>query len=90
VAALEVSSGSTPLLWLVILAIAMSCVSLYYYLQVLKHAYVATADDNATPLRAPILTQLLAVALALAVAILGCAPHLLLGWFNAAIAAAGL
>jgi NADH-quinone oxidoreductase subunit N len=90
VAALEVSSGSTPLLWLVILAIAFSCVSLYYYLQVLKHAYVAPAPEDTGALHSPLLTRLLAVALALAVVVLGCAPHLLLDWLNAAIAAAGL
>ena len=90
VAALEASPGSTPLLWLVILAIAFSCVSLYYYLQVLKQAYVVQADPSVGLLRAPFLTRLLAVVLALAVVVLGCAPHLLLGWLNAAIAASGL
>jgi NADH-quinone oxidoreductase subunit N len=89
VAALEAVPDSTPLLWLVVLAIAFSCVSLYYYLQVLKHAYVVPADEIVAPLRAPLLTRLVAVALALAVVILGCVPHLLLGWFNAAIGASG-
>jgi len=112
VAALESVPGSTPLLWLVVLAIAMSAVSLYYYLQVLKRAFVSpmTASEkevlssraeahsaavegppvHSTPLRAPLLTQLLVVALAAAVVLLGCFPHLLLGWINAAIAASGL
>ncbi len=89
VAALQSVPGSTPLLWLVVLAIAMSAVSLYYYLQVLKRAYVAPTETT-TPLRAPLLTQLLAVALAAAVFLLGCLPHLLLAWIDTAIAASGL
>ncbi len=89
-AALQSAPGSTPLLWLVVLAIAFSCVSLYYYLQVLKHAFVSPGDDNSTPLRAPWLTQALAVILALATLLLGLLPHLLLNCFNAAIAASGL
>jgi len=89
VAALQASPGSTPLLWLVVLAIAFSCVSLYYYLQVLKHAFVSPADDNITPLRAPFLTKLLAAALALLTVLLGCLPHLLINWFGAAIIASG-
>jgi len=89
VAALQSAPGSTPLLWLVVLAIAMSAVSLYYYLQVLKRAFVAPTEST-TPLRAPNLTQLLVLALAAAVILLGCLPHLLLGWIDAAIAASGL
>src|SRR6185312_2204152 len=90
VAALQAVPGSTPLLWLVVLAIAMSCVSLYYYLQVLKHALVASGADAPGPVRTPVLTQWVAILLALGVVVLGCAPHLLLGSFNAAVAAAGL
>ncbi len=89
VVALQSSPGSTPLLWLVVLAIAFSCVSLYYYLQVLKRAFVSPADDNTTPLRAPILTQFVAVVLALATVVLGCMPHLLLNRFITAIIASG-
>jgi NADH-quinone oxidoreductase subunit N len=89
VAALQSAPGSTPLLWLVVLAIAMSAVSLYYYLQVLKRAFVAPTEST-TPLRAPNLTQLLVLTLAAAVVLLGCLPHLLLTWIDAAIAASGL
>ena len=39
-AALKTGAPNLGLLWLVILAIAMSAVSLYYYLQVLKQIYV--------------------------------------------------
>ena len=115
VAALQAAPGSTPLLWLVVLAIAFSCVSLYYYLVVLKHAFVAAVPDGSESqstgapselrsggmrdartarsrpdiLRAPWLTQALAVVLAIATLLLGCLPHLLLNWFPAALIAAG-
>lgn len=64
-------------LYLVILAIAMSAVSLYYYLQVLKHAYGAEPPENAPPLRTTLSTWVVA-ALAAAVLALGCFPQWLL------------
>jgi NADH-quinone oxidoreductase subunit N len=86
--------ASTPkpasLLWLVVLAIAMSAVSLYYYLRVLKHVYVTPPPPDAGPIQAPFLTQAVAVLLAAAVIGLGAAPHLLLRWIQAAISASGL
>ncbi|MFO1498130.1 MAG: NADH-quinone oxidoreductase subunit N [Verrucomicrobiota bacterium] len=66
------------LLWLVILALAMSAVSLYYYLQVLKQIYVVEAPVDRS-IRAPLASQLAIGALALAVIIFGCVPDLLLG-----------
>jgi NADH-quinone oxidoreductase subunit N len=45
VAALQSTPGSMPLLWLVILALATSAVSLYYYLRVLKAIYVTRPQD---------------------------------------------
>jgi NADH-quinone oxidoreductase subunit N len=66
------------LLWLVALAIAMSAVSLYYYLQVLKQIYVAPGPGDPAvgdPARA---TCAVVVVLAAAVIVLGCAPRLLL------------
>jgi NADH-quinone oxidoreductase subunit N len=71
------------LLWLVILAIAMSAVSLYYYLQVLKQIYVLPGDT--TPLRAPWPTQLVIVLMAVAVLALGLAPTLLLKTLTPAV-----
>ena len=65
------------LLWLVILAIAMSAVSFYYYLRVLKAAYVEDAAEDASAIKAPFLTMLALVLLALLVILLGCAPGLL-------------
>jgi NADH-quinone oxidoreductase subunit N len=74
------------LLWLVILAIAMSAVSLYYYLKVLKRVYVTAPTPDALPIRAPFLTQFVIIVLAAAVVLLGCFPQLLLRWIQQAIA----
>ncbi|MEI6033310.1 MAG: NADH-quinone oxidoreductase subunit N [Verrucomicrobiae bacterium] len=64
-------------LWLVVVAVAMNAVSLYYYLIVLKHAFVLPAPDDIRPADAPA-SQALVAALALAVLVLGLAPNLLL------------
>jgi NADH-quinone oxidoreductase subunit N len=90
VTVLAATPGSMGLLWLVVLAIAMSAVSLYYYLRVLKRVYVAPLSDDAGKIHSPILSQVLALLLAGAVVLLGCAPHLLLKWILAAIPASGL
>jgi NADH-quinone oxidoreductase subunit N len=66
-------------LGLVALAVAMSAVSLYYYLQVLKRVFVMPAVDE-TPLKANSVTMGVLVAIALAVLILGCLPGLLQTW----------
>jgi NADH-quinone oxidoreductase subunit N len=85
---------STPnpaeFLWLVVLAIAMSAVSLYYYLRVLKSVYVAPPAAESPAIKSPVLSQILVALLAAAVAVLGCAPHLILKWILAAIQASGL
>jgi NADH-quinone oxidoreductase subunit N len=65
------------LLWLVILAIAMSAVSFYYYLRVLKAAYVEDAAEDAPAIKVPLLTFLALALLALLVILFGCAPGLL-------------
>jgi NADH-quinone oxidoreductase subunit N len=66
------------LLWLVILAIAMSAVSFYYYLLVLKQAYVEDAAADAPAIRTPFFTMLALVLLAALVVLLGCSP----GWLT--------
>jgi NADH-quinone oxidoreductase subunit N len=67
------------LLWLVVLAVAASAVSLYYYLQVLKQIYaVAPAPGSAWP-RPALSASVAIVALAAIVIVLGCVPDLLLG-----------
>jgi NADH-quinone oxidoreductase subunit N len=64
---------------LVALAVAMSAVSLYYYLQVLKRAYVMPAVDE-TPIRVHPLTMLVLLAIAAAVVLSGCFPAVLQNW----------
>ena len=76
--ALRYGAPNLGLLWLVILAIGTSAVSLYYYLQVLKQIYVAKpATENRMEMVAPVRTAI--VVLAVAVVILGCFPDLLAG-----------
>ncbi len=67
------------LLWLVVLAVSLSAVSLYYYLQVLKQIFVAAEPATGSGLRsAPIPQQVVLSVLALAVVVLGCAPEWLI------------
>jgi NADH-quinone oxidoreductase subunit N len=77
-AVLGVGAGPVAL-WLVALAIAMSAVSLYYYLQVLKRAYVMPAADE-TPITAHPVTIAVLLAIAAAVVVMGCFPALLQNW----------
>jgi len=77
-AVLAVSAGPVPLA-LVALAIAMSAVSLYYYLQVLKRAYVMPAVDE-TPIKAHPVTMAVLIAIAVAVVVSGCLPTILQTW----------
>jgi NADH-quinone oxidoreductase subunit N len=81
---------SADLLWLVVLAIAMSAVSLYYYLRVLKRVYVTPATADKAPIQTPILTRIIVIAIAAAVILLGCAPNLILSWIQSVIHASGL
>lgn len=79
-AVLGVSAGPVPFA-LVALAVAFSAVSLYYYLQVLKRAYVMPAIDE-TPIKAHPVTLAVLVGIAAAVVGLGCFPALLQGWIE--------
>ena len=73
-------AGTVPLL-LVALAIAMSAVSLYYYLQVLKRAYVmAPVDEERIDVHPVVMTTLLFIAAM--VVLLGCFPTLLGAWID--------
>jgi NADH-quinone oxidoreductase subunit N len=76
--AVVASGKNLGLLWLVILAIAMSAVSFYYYLQVLKQAYVLDAAEGAPAIKVPALTLLALALLAALVILFGCAPDLLM------------
>jgi NADH-quinone oxidoreductase subunit N len=79
-AVLGVSAGPVPF-GLVALAVALSAVSLYYYLQVLKRAYVMPAVDE-TPIKAHPVTMAVLVLIAAAVVLLGCFPALLGNWID--------
>jgi NADH-quinone oxidoreductase subunit N len=78
-AALHHESGDLRLVWLVLLAVGMSAVSLYYYLQVLKQVYVADAPENSKAMGVPMHLNLILFLLTATVVLLGCAPDLLLG-----------
>jgi NADH-quinone oxidoreductase subunit N len=80
---------SLGLLWLIILAIALSAVSLYYYLQVLKQAYVTPAPPGTPALKAEPMTRLAVVVLAAGVIAFGVMPDLLLQPLLAALKASG-
>jgi NADH-quinone oxidoreductase subunit N len=75
VSALEGHSG---LLWLVLLALAMSVVSFFYYLKVLKQAYVSEPATGAAAIRVPATTRIALWATAALVVLFGCLPDLLL------------
>jgi NADH-quinone oxidoreductase subunit N len=77
--------ADSGLLWLVCLAIAMSVVSLYYYLQVLKQVYVRDSAAGDAPLATPLLTRVVVGFIALLVVAFGCFPGLLLNWIGSAL-----
>jgi NADH-quinone oxidoreductase subunit N len=90
IAAAAAGKQNLGLLWIVVLALAMSCVSLYYYLKVLKQAYVPPAPEGAPALKVEPSSLVALIVLAAAVILLGCAPNLLLGRLLEAIKAAGI
>jgi NADH-quinone oxidoreductase subunit N len=79
-AVLGVHAGQVPLA-LSALAVALSAISLYYYLQVLKRAYVLRAIDQ-TPIKAHPITMAVLVGIAASVVLLGCFPTLLGDWIE--------
>ncbi len=83
--ALNANAAGLGLLWLVVVALGMSAVSLYYYLQVLKQIYIAEPRPVAEGMPTPLLTQVVILLLAAAVVVLGCAPDLLLNPLLSAI-----
>jgi NADH-quinone oxidoreductase subunit N len=88
-AGLKAGQQSLGLLWLVVLALAMSAVSLYYYLQVLKQAFVAAAPEDGSSLEVAGTTTWTVALLALAVILLGCFPDLLVVPLTNALQASG-
>lgn len=63
------------LLWLVLLALAGSAVSLYYYLQILKQVYLRPVTSDDRKLSVPLLSRLALTASAAGVVLLGCLPE---------------
>ena len=79
--------GSNPgMLWLVVLAIAMNAVSLYYYLIVLKHVFVTPPAGGEEPCKSAACVPLVVV-LALAILLLGIFPNALLEPLRASVTA---
>ncbi|HUI05797.1 MAG TPA: NADH-quinone oxidoreductase subunit N [Verrucomicrobiae bacterium] len=74
------------LLWLVVLGIAMSAVSLYYYLVLLKHIYVVEGADQGR-VRTPTYLNVVLAFLAVAVVALGIFPDPILALLNGLLAA---
>lgn len=89
-AVLQNASAAAISLWLVVLAIAMSAVALYYSLRILKPVFVADPAAGAGAIPIPWIRRILLALLAAAVIILGCAPQLLLRWILCAVQNAGL
>ena len=89
-ALLAAGPGSKLLLWLVIFAIGMSAVSLFYYLRVLKRVYVADPPTEASEIKSTLVLRVIVGLLAGSVVVLGCAPDLILTQILQAIHASGL
>lgn len=87
---LAVSPGSKLLIWLIIFAIGMSAVSLYYYLRVLKSAFVADPPFDTAKVNSPFLLRFVLGLLAAVVVALGCAPDLILSQILKVVHASGL
>jgi NADH-quinone oxidoreductase subunit N len=67
----------------------MSAISLYYYLIVLKQAYVMPAPATPRPKAAGAVVQVCVAVLAGAVLLLGCCPHWLVEPLASSLEAAG-
>jgi len=79
--ALRLGGLAGPVGWLVVLAIALSALALYYYLTVLKNALVAPPAPQSGPITvSPVAATTLAAA-AVLIILLGIRPTLILGRF---------
>jgi NADH-quinone oxidoreductase subunit N len=87
--AVGADAKSLGLLWLVVLAVAFSTISLYYYLQVLRQAWLPADERASSRLELDPLEVLTLGAAAVGVVVLGAVPELLLGPARAAIRAGG-
>jgi len=88
-AVLAGNTHSHLLVLMIILAIGMSAVSLFYYLRVLKAVYVTDPMDP-RPIPSPLLSKLIVGLLAAGVVLLGCAPDLILDKILQVIHASGI
>ena len=79
-AALQLGAGG-PAGWLAFAAIFLSAVALYYYLIILKQAWVAAPTEGAGPVTVPAATALALLAAAAMIIVLGLHPSLLLDFF---------
>ena len=77
--------GNAGIAWLVGLASVMSAVSLYYYLSILKQAFVKDANDE-TPVLLPLGHALVVGIPAVILVVLGLCPALLLDPISKAVA----
>jgi NADH-quinone oxidoreductase subunit N len=73
------------LLWLVLLALVMSAVSLYYYLKILKQVYVSEPKTETAAISVPMTMRVALWATAALVILLGCFPNMLLNRITAAL-----
>lgn len=85
-AAVQRDAQNFGLLWLVILGIVMSAVSLYYYLILLKHIYVAKGTDD-SHVSTPAYLNVCLGLVALAVVALGVFPEPILTLLNGLLGA---
>lgn len=76
-AALKSPSATSLVLGLVILAIAMSAVSLFYYLKILKQVYVVSPPANDSPRHSDRTLRVIAILMAFGVIALGCFPDVI-------------
>jgi NADH-quinone oxidoreductase subunit N len=83
--AVQRDSQNFGLLWLVVLGILMSAVSLYYYLILLKHFYVAKGTDDSR-ISTPAYLNLCLALVALAVVALGVFPERIVTLLNGLLA----
>jgi NADH-quinone oxidoreductase subunit N len=84
--AIQRDSQNFGLLWLVVLGILMSAVSLYYYLVLLKHIYVVDSKNQSRIITPTYLNVALGL-VALAVVLLGVYPKPILELLNSLVAA---
>lgn len=77
-AALKADAGSSLVLMVVVVGVAMSAVSLYYYLMMLKQVFVVEPEVSTPRALLRPLTRMVVCLIAVAVVVLGCLPSVLM------------